>query len=340
MKIKNQILSFIFIASIALITFSCSQDDEPQVVKLKNIVEIASANADLSILVAALKKTSLDVTLKTAGSYTVFAPTNTAFTTAGYTEAGIVALDPLVPADVTTINTLKKVLQYHVLSIGTRSSDLLEVGYSKTFAAGISTATNGSLSMFVNKVGTDVLINGGSTNGGSKVETADIDASNGVIHIINNVLALPKIVNHVIANPKLSTLLTTVTSTPQASVLAVLNGAGTTTTTAITVYAPSNDAFTAASFIVGASDANVTKVLQYHLETGNRIPVVAGTSFATTDILVSTRLVSPTLQRFTIAKSTVKLVDQALNASFIKNINVQGTNGVVHIIDKVLVPVL
>ncbi|MFV8374877.1 fasciclin domain-containing protein [Flavobacterium sp. LB1P71] len=344
MKIKNQILYFFTILSVALMTFSCT-DDTKEVVKLKSIVEIAKADpANFSILVDALKKTGLDVTLSNPGSYTVFAPTNAAFTAAGITSASINAM--VVPADNAAIANLKLVLQNHVIGIGTRSNDLLAAGYSKTFAfiKTTPTATTGAnLNLFVSKPTADVLLNGGATNGGAKVTTADIEASNGIVHVIDAVLKLPTIVNQITANPSLSALLGVVTTTPQASVLAILNAA--TGSAAVTVYAPNNDAFAAAKatggYLVGKTDVQITNILKYHLESGNKTAssVTSYTSSsATADVSVTT-LYSP--NKFTILLGTVKIKDiVATSNGTIKIINIQGTNGVIQVIDKVLQPFL
>ena len=334
MKIKNQILYFFTILSVALMTFSCTNDTK-EVVKLKSIVEIAQADpANFSILVDALKKTSLDVTLSNPGSYTVFAPTNAAFTAAGITSASISAM--VLPAD---IATLKLVLQNHVLGIGTRANDLLAAGYTKTFAVSKTTPT-ANLSLFVNKAATDVLLNGGVANGGAKVTTADIEASNGIVHVIDAVLKLPTIVNQISANPILSSLLGVVTTTPQASVLAILTSA--TAAAAITVYAPNNDAFTAAKgnagYLVGKTDVQITNILKYHLESGNRAPS-STTSYSTSADVSVTTLYTP--NKFTILLGTVKIKDiVATSNGTIKTFNIQGTNGVVQVIDKVLQPFL
>ena len=334
MKIKNQILYFFTILSVALMTFSCTNDTK-EVVKLKSIVEIAQADpANFSILVDALKKTSLDVTLSNPGSYTVFAPTNAAFTASGITSASISAM--VLPAD---IATLKLVLQNHVLGIGTRANDLLAAGYTKTFAVSKTTPT-ANLSLFVNKAATDVLLNGGVANGGAKVTTADIEASNGIVHVIDAVLKLPTIVNQISANPILSSLLGVVTTTPQASVLAILTSA--TAAAPITVYAPNNDAFTAAKgnagYLVGKTDVQITNILKYHLESGNRAPS-STTSYSTSADVSVTTLYTP--NKFTILLGTVKIKDiVATSNGTIKTFNIQGTNGVVQVIDKVLQPFL
>ncbi|MDG2433517.1 fasciclin domain-containing protein [Flavobacterium sp.] len=341
MKIKNQILSFIAILAVALTTFSCTSDSPKEVTPLKSILAIAQADpANFSILLDALKKTSLDATLGNAGSYTVFAPTNAAFTAAGITSASIALMTPAQVAD------LKVTLQNHVIGVGTRANDLLTAGYTRTFGflRATSTATSGAnLSVFANTVGGNVLLNGGTANGGAKVVTADIQASNGILHVIDGVLKLPTIVDHIKANPSLSSLLGVVTSSAQAGVLTDLTAA--TGSVPVTVYAPNNDAFTTAStYLTGRTDAQVTNILRYHLEKSNRLSSSA-TSFtsssATADVSVTTLYKAPADTKFTILLGTVKIKDVigTTNAN-IKITNIQGTNGVVQVIDKVLQPFL
>lgn len=337
MKIKNQILYFVAILSVALMTFSCTNDETKDVVKLPSIVEYVKADpTNFSILVDALKKTGLEVTLSNPGSYTVFAPTNAAFTAAGITSASINALDPLVPADATVIATLKLSLQNHVLGVGTRSSDLLATNYFKTFAVNKTTPT-ANFTLIVSKPTTDVLVNGDAANGGAKVTTADIDASNGIVHVIDAVLTLPTIVQLATANPTSSTLVGIVKSPAQASVLATLTNA--TSALPITVYAPTNEAFTTAlgtsGYLVGKTDADITKILNYHLEKGNRAPSSTTAYSTTADITVTTLFPTYT---FVITKGTVKIVDKstpAVNAT-VRVVNLQGSNGVIQIVDKVL----
>lgn len=344
MKIKNQILYFVAVLSVALLTFSCTETSE-DVVKLPSIVDIAKADpANFSVLVDALTKTGLATTLSNAGSYTVFAPTNAAFSKVNISSATINALNPAVPADAVKIADLKLVLQNHVIGIGTRSSDLIAGGYFKTFGflKTTATATSGAtLSMYISKPAADVLINGGATNGGAKVTTADIDASNGVVHVIDSVLSLPTIVQHAVANPNLSTLVGVVTGPTQSTVLATLTAA--TGSAPVSVYAPTNAAFATAlgagGYLVGKTDADVTKILNYHLEKSNRVANAPNanspTAFSTADITVTTLF--PTFT-FVITRSTFKIVDKSLpivnaNATVL---NIQGTNGSIQIIDKVM----
>jgi len=343
MKIKNQLQRFLFVLTTALVLFSCT-DETKVITPLNSILQIAKNDpANFSILVDALVKTGLDGTANGQGSYTVFAPTNAAFTTAGFSSAAINALNSSVPADKIVIDNLRSVLQNHIIGIGTRSADLLAAGYTRTFAFYRSspTATSGAnLNMFVSVSGTNVLINGGVANGGAKVTTADIDASNGIVHVIDAVLQLPTIVSQIKANPSLSSLATVVASTPQAAVLTTLTGA--TGAAAITVYAPNNDAFTAASatggYLVGKSDAQVSNIVRYHLESGNRAPSSTTSYSSSADVSITT-LFTP--NKFTILTGTVKIKDVVGTSNgTVKVFNIQGTNGVVQVIDKVLQPFL
>ena len=333
MKLINKISEAIAVVSVALLSFSFENDTENVIEKYPTIVEILEKDpANFSILKAALVKTDLLNTFRNPGSYTVFAPKNSSFVTAGITEASIAAMTP------TQVATLKKQLQYHVLSVGTLSADFPTNGYMNSFSP-FGTSTSVSISLHTNKA-SGVVLNGGTTNGGATVLEADINASNGVIHVVDAVLSIPKVHNLIIANPDLSSLVGVLTSAPQAAVLTDLTTTATGATNALsrTVFAPTNAAFTSAAFLTGQSDANITKVLKYHLENNNR-RASSTTSFSSTALTINTQLTGPQ-QTIAIAAATIKIADiTAVNAT-IKTINIQGTNGVAHIIDKVLQPTL
>ena len=355
MKNKNQIIKLMFAILLTFTTFSCSDDDKVVIKKLPTVLEIAQADsANFSVLIKALQVTGLTAIVSGPGSYTVFAPTNTAFAAEGISEASLQLLadNPTLPANVTAIAGIRNILRNHILGVGTKSNDLLASRYVRTFATGPGTTT---LSMFVNQVGADVLINGGATNGGTKVTKADIDASNGIVHVVENVIKLPKILNHVIANPDLSILVAVVTSTSgtfgnQAAVATALSGNG-----PLTVFAPLNSAFTTATtgsgFLTGANltGPNVTKVLQYHVSTGN-LTSSSATSWTPNTTVTNATITTlaqnsvPAAQTFLITQGTVKItelpVQTGVPASNIKFVNIQATNGVVHTIDRVLQPVL
>lgn len=352
MKNINRIFKIALFAVIASATFSCSNSDDNNevVVPKTSILEIAKANPDLSILVAAIKKTGLDnpgaSPLSTAGSYTVFAPTNAAFlSSTPFTLESINALT--APADNATIAALKQVVLNHILSGGVRSDDFV-TGYVKTFATG----SGSSMSMYISKTGNDVVLNGGATNKGGKVTTANISASNGIIHVVDKVILLPTLVTMAKANPDFSTLVAVLSGTAtvpgtfgdQSVVLGALVAA--TSAAPLTVFAPVNAAFTTATTGTGfltpagvVNQVNVEKVLKYHVQDMNKLATSA-TAYSAADVTVTTLLT----QKFFIAKNTVKITElpavTGLVPSNIKVVNVQTSNGVIHAIDRVLQPVL
>lgn len=332
MKLINKISKALAVVTVALLSFSCESDSDNVIEKYPTIVEILDADAaNFSILKAALVKTNLLNTFRNPGSYTVLAPKNSAFIAAGITEASIAATT--TSGD---IAALSRILRYHVLTVGTLAANLPTNGYINTFSP-YGSSTSVSISLYTNKTN-GVVINGGNTNGGATVLQADINASNGVIHVISHVLSIPKVHNLIIANPDLSSLVGVLTSAPQAAVLTDITTTATGATTALsrTVFAPTNAAFGIATFLTGQSDANITKVLRYHL-VNNNLRASSTTAFATTATTLTTQL---TGQTTTIAAGTLNIADiTAVNAA-IKSINIQGSNGVAHIIDKVLQPTL
>ena len=248
----------ILIAIVAIFVSSCSKDDNPTSYPIPDttITGKAVATADLSILVQALQKAGLATTLQGAGPYTVFAPTNAAFTS--FLNAnGFTSLND-VPVAV-----LKEILLNHVLT-GKKLAVNLSTGYEKTLAKGGASTTN-ALSMYVNK--TDVV----KLNGVSMVTTADILASNGVIHIVDKVIGLPTIVTHATANSNFSILVSALTRTDQINFVGILSG--TASPSPFTVFAPTNDAFvsflteTTYPSLAAIPTSVLDKTLKYHVIT-------------------------------------------------------------------------
>nr|WP_315145656.1 fasciclin domain-containing protein [uncultured Flavobacterium sp.] len=308
----------IIIALIALTSFtiSCDNDDD-DTMKDNSITSVAKTNANLSILVEALVKAKLDGTLKTSGPFTVFAPTNKAFEDFLKTTPYATLKD--VPDAVLT-----QILLNHVVS-GAVKSTALSTGYVKTLAKGTASSTN-TLSMYVD------LRSGVKLNGTATVTTADIMASNGVIHVVDKVIGLPTIVTHATANPNFTSLVGALTGAGQPNFVSILSGTG-----PFTVMAPTNDAFTALNTelapggIASVSVANMTKVLQYHVANGN---VLAA---SLTEGQVVATLQTP--QSYTIQLAGgAKIKDVRNRISNIVATDVQCSNGVIHVVNKVLLP--
>ncbi|WP_291138650.1 fasciclin domain-containing protein [Flavobacterium sp. UBA7663] len=306
MKNYAKLIKLTLLVVSSTLMFSCSDDDStPQ---NNSITDIASGNPNLSILVDALSRADLAETLDQAGSYTVFAPTNDAFL--DFLDAnGFESLDD-VP-----LPTLTQILLNHVVN-GTNLSTGLTTGYVKTLATGSASSSN-TLSMFIN------VESGVRLNGVSSVTTADIIANNGVIHVVDAVIGLPTIVTHATANPNFSTLATLLT---EQGLVGTLDG---TASSPFTVFAPLNSAFDTATLNLysGLTSTQKTAVLTYHVVTGanvlsNAIPSGPITTFETGTFTISGTVITDEQSRTTDIVAT----------------DVQASNGVIHAVNKVLLP--
>lgn len=134
-----------------------------------NIVKVAAGNADFAILTAALEAAGLDTSLAGAGPFTVFAPSDAAFD-------ALLSGNGLTAEDLLKAQELGDILKYHVVSGEVLAEDITN-GMTMTTLQGKQIA-------FEVKNG-EVRVNG------ALVTTADIAASNGVIHVINQVILPP-----------------------------------------------------------------------------------------------------------------------------------------------------
>ncbi|MCF8715187.1 fasciclin domain-containing protein [Joostella atrarenae] len=309
-------LSKYFIVAFLLVGLaSCSDDDDNNQTPPEGeltITETAASDAELSILVAALVKTGLDDTLNEEGTFTVLAPTNQAFQDAGITDVDAVSND-----------VLTNILLNHVFSEELASSELSTM-YKNTLATG---PDDNQISMFINTDG------GVTFNGTSMPTTVDIMASNGIIHKVNGVLNIPTIVDHAAANPNFSILVEALGRFGD-QYLDLLSG---TEGSPFTVFAPTNEAFTNLLSMLGVSsldeidDATLETVLTYH--------VVAGAN-ATSGTLSDGQMIT-TAQGDDVTIMTsdgVQVMDATETPANVIAPDVQAGNGVIHAIDKVLLP--
>lgn len=322
----KKLSKIIGIAFLSLFIFSCSSDSDSQ----PTIVDIASDNADFSILVRALERTNLVSTLDGDGQFTVFAPTNLAF------ETFFDALGANVTVENVDATVLKSILLNHVIGSEIKSSALPAATYASTLSPINTSANAPTISMFVQKSGTTVTVNGGVDSKGAVVTAADLDASNGVIHVVNRVIQIPTLVDHVVDNPDFDQLQTVVTSTDQAAVLAALSGL--TASAPATLFAPNNAAFTSAlgtgGFANGATAAQITKVLQYHVTTAGNVR-----SSQLTNNQVVPMYTNPVLNVTVIlGTGTVDIKDTQNILSRVFQADIQASNGVIHGVNKVLRP--
>ncbi|MBL8348115.1 MAG: fasciclin domain-containing protein [Rubrivivax sp.] len=276
-------------------------------------------------LVAAADKAGL-VPVLNAGtsSLTVFAPTDAAFTALA-TKLGFTSATAMVTA--LDGPTLAKILQYHVLPTKKPASDLVAGG-----------ATQATLYTFEGAATTLGL----STTGGVKltdevltqatVTTADVAASNGVIHVIDKVLVPPgvlTVVQMAQLNPTFSVLVEAVVA---ANLTTTLGGNG-----PFTVFAPTDAAFTAALTELGLGKAqllaspDLAGILTYH--------VVAGNVRAANVVALPKPASVTTVQgsAFTVG-ATLAITDGRARTANLAATDVIASNGVIHVIDKVLLP--
>jgi uncharacterized surface protein with fasciclin (FAS1) repeats len=298
----------------------------------KNIVEIAVSKPRLSSLVAAVLKTGLAGALSNASAnLTVFAPTNDAFEQLPAPFNNATNINGIT--DAAQIAFLKNVLLYHVLGKEVFSE---KISHGPSSAVTIKPAgTANDNTVYFSKTFGFIRV-----NGNSDVIRADIDASNGVIHVINKVLLFPDktIAAIAIPNPNLKALVAALVKTNLAGVFA---GSGD-----FTVFAPTDAAFaklpapfkTAASISAitdPATIAALANILKYH--------VVAGRNFAwDLGILkrITTIAAAPNNKVTTILGYNNGWVKGDNNPAFaqITPADILATNGVIHVIDKVLLP--
>lgn len=306
-KTRVFLLSLVIVAALA----SCSDKEETTPVipdAPKTLVDVAVADPQFSILVSALQKADLVNTLKSEGTFTVFAPTNSAFATL-FSQLGVTGIDEL------SAEALRPILLNHVVSGKILSADITS-GY-------VATANNSGPA----STNVKVLVLKGSTVtvDGSTVTTADVAASNGVIHVVDQVILPASVVSHAIHNPDFSILVQAVV---KAGLVEALSAEG-----PFTVFAPTNAAFNnlfSALGVAGIDELSVetlTPILLYHVVPGNVL-----SSQVTTGMV-------PTLKEGSSLDVVVNGGSVKLNNSAnVIAVDVQGTNGVVHAIDAVLLP--
>lgn len=340
MKTNMKFLLVALVAFTAFSSISCSKDDDDAAPAPKTIAQIAQGNTNLSILVEALTKTDLVTTLNTAGTYTVFAPDNAAFTTAGITSAYIAA--QTTPEQ---IAALKNVLLNHVISTKYTASQLT-TGYKKTLATSAAVATTATADQ--KKMNIYINVTGGvvNLNDGCKVTTTDQGASNGVVHIVNKVIKLPTIVTFVGADPNFSSLLTSLTRTDQLdeNFVSTLSG---TDSSPFTVFAPNNAAFTSLLAELGGGatlltipEQTLTNALKYHVVTEDNVLSTSLSDGQMVDTFLSGDEQGQKLKIEISLIDGAQIRDSSDRLSKILVVDVQTNNGVIHVINKVLLPTL
>ena len=267
----------------------------------KDIVDIAVADGRFTTLVAAVQAAGLVDTLKSEGPFTVFAPTDEAFAKlpAGTIEA---LLKPENKEQLTDI------LLYHVLP-------------GKVMAASVSDGLIADTAL-----GTSVFFKvdmGKAYINEAQIIITDIEASNGVIHVIDTVILPKDIVDAAVFN-KFETLVAAVQA---ADLVETLKGEG-----PFTVFAPTDEAFaklpagTLENLLKPENKQTLTNILLYH--------VVPGRVLAE-DVVKLTEAETALGQKVTIKVEDGKVF---INNAQVIVTDIKTTNGVIHVIDTVILP--
>ena len=324
MKNLLRLSKLTFLLFIGFSIQSCSDDDDNVTTPtgLLNIVEIAMDNPELSNLVAALSVADGNlVDVLSGGEFTVLAPTNEAFETF-LTANGFMSLSE-VPTDI-----LSNILLNHVVTGTVTYTNLVDAGsgYSNTNA---TNAGGDNLSLYFD------TSSGVIFNGVSSVATADIVASNGIVHVVDEVIGLPTVVTFAVSNPALSTLVAALTRDDLTEDLVSILST-TDEPSPFTVFAPTNDAFGSLLAELGLNALGDIPLSTLEATLGTH--VVPGANVRSTD-LVDGMSVTTIGSPINVSLSNgAKLIDSSGRESNIVAVDLQAYNGVVHVIDNVLLP--
>lgn len=313
----------LFAVAMAFLLAACGgNDDHPP--PPGTLAAEATARGFTALVAAADKAGLVPALSATTSNLTVFAPTDAAFTALA-TRLGFASATAMVAA--LDGPTLARILQYHVLPTKRLASDLaagsatLPTLYTfEGAAATLTLGTTGGVRL------TDAVLTQAS------VTTADVPASNGVIHVVDKVLVPPgvlTVVQMAQANPAFSVLVEAVVA---ADLAATLSGSG-----PFTVFAPTDAAFTAALTELTLTKAQLLAspglagILTYHVVAGN----VRAAAVAALPKPASVTTVQGT--PFTVG-ATLALTDGRGRTANLAATDVIARNGVIHVIDKVLLP--
>jgi len=292
-----------FMLPLAFALSACQDDDDPMIIEEPgDIVQTAQEAGSFETLLTALEVAGLTSALQGSGPFTVFAPTDDAFA----------AIDPEVQNDLLgNSEILNAVLTYHVVPGRFTAADVVGPGGATTL--------NGK-DVGLSFDGTNVMVDD------AMVIAADVEASNGIIHVIDRVL-LPEPIADIVQTAREAGIFSTLlTALDAADLTGILKGEG-----PFTVFAPTDDAFAAidpdALNALLADREALTAVLTYHMVPG---------AFAAADVLASTSL--PTANGAHAAISLDGNGNPRIDDAIILATDIGARNGVVHVIDRVIFP--
>jgi len=276
----------------------------PAFLQSQTVVDIIVDSPDHNTLETAVLAANLAATLSGDGPFTVFAPTDDAFAALPDGTLDAVLADP--------DGLLTDILLYHALAADVRSTDLTEGQVATTINGKDITVTINDDGVFIND---------------AQVTVADIDADNGVVHVIDAVLLPPSntVVDIIVNSPDHTILETAVLA---AGLEGTLSGEG-----PFTVFAPADGAFEnlpagTLDAVLADPDGLLTNILLYH---------VIGADVRSTDLTDGQTATTLLGQDITV---TINDDGVFINDAQVTVADIEADNGVVHVIDAVLLPTL
>ena len=323
MKKLKILIGFVLVS----FTLSCSNNNEEFYNEPQTILNIIESNSNYSGLAYALQKTGLDSSFdgsNTNDSHTLYAPNNMAFARF-LMESGFSTIDD-IPLDI-----LKKVLLNHVMVDIIRYRDF-ETGYYKSAAQYINGDSMTNLSIHIEQVNMRVTL-----NGESRITQGNVDASNGIIHAVDKIIPIPSIVTFAKADKNLGNLLLALTrsdlTTDFPTILSTELG---TSPAPFTVFAPINQAFVDLltelnlSSLSDIDEPTLNATLTYH--------VIGEANAYSTDLSDNQQLNTLGGPITANISGGATLTDGNSRVSNIIAVDIQANNGVIHVIDKVILP--
>ncbi|MDB4113662.1 fasciclin domain-containing protein [Flavobacteriaceae bacterium] len=319
--IKN--LKLFTLLFLTLTIHSCSNnDDDDYVMQPKTIFGHVATSTNYMYLTSALQKTNLAVVLDGVEEYTLYAPNDMAFARF-LMQVGYNNLDE-VPTELLT-----QILLNHVMVGGIEYRDFV-TGYFQTAAT--SAASKTPLSIHIEQVNMRVTL-----NGESRITQGNVRATNGIIHAVDRVVPIPSIVTFAKADTGLTNLLIALTRPDLTADFASILSTNTGTSPApFTVFAPTDQAFE--DLLTELGVAKLSDIDEPTLKATLTYHVIGETNALSTDL--SDNLELNTLGGPITANITggATLTDGNNRVSKIIAVDVQANNGVIHVIDKVILP--
>jgi uncharacterized surface protein with fasciclin (FAS1) repeats len=288
---------------------SCSKSNNTSPTSNQSVADVIKTNSNYSLFESALVKAGLDSSLFASASVTVFAPDNDAFAASGITQSSI---------DEMSSDQLAVMLKYHVINSAVTSSSV-----AANTSVAVQTAEGANMYVSNNT-------NGFFTNG-ITIKNKDQVATNGIIQTISKVLMPPTktIVQTLSDSTNLSLFVAAVLKVGLSDSLSVAGKQ-------FTAFVPTDAAFATAGFatigdIAAADQTTLTNIIRYHV-----VPTTVFASDLTNGAMITTDE-GGTIS-FATPPPTVKITTSAQAASNITTSDIVTTNGVIHVIDRVMLP--